>query len=71
MFGRPSKWEINALVIISAQLKSIQRGLAVLLAAAGNVPPEQLAKLTQETKELEARSKALDEAIEKQKTKKG
>ena len=69
LFGGPTQWEIKALVIISAQLHSIQRKLDTLLTASANVPPEQLAELTQESKNLKVKTDALAEAIEKQKGK--
>jgi len=66
--GEPSDWEVNALIIISRQLHSMQRKLDTLLTSAANVPPEQLAELTKESAALKAQTDALSEAIEKQQT---
>jgi len=70
MFG-PSQWEIKALVIISAQLHSIQRKLDMLLAATANIPPGQLAELQEESNALKAKAQALSALIEQQQPIKG
>jgi len=64
--NRPSDWEINALVIISAQLNDIQHKLDVLLAATPKVSAAQLAELQQESDKLKAKSNLLAQAIEQQ-----
>ncbi len=64
-FGR-DKWMVEALVIISAQLHSVQRKLDTLLAALPNVSKAQLDELA---KKLEGPTESLAEAIEKNKPK--
>ena len=66
-FNRASDWEINALVIISAQLKDIQRKLDALLAATPEVPAKQFDELQQESEKLKAKADLLAHTIEKQK----
>lgn len=64
---RPSDWEIQALVTISAQIKDVQRKLDALLAATPNVSAKQLDELQKESDKLKAKSDALAQAIEQQK----
>ena len=66
-WNRPSDWEINALVTISAQYKDIQHKLDVLLAANPRVSATQLAELQKESDKLKAKSDLLAQAIEQQK----
>ena len=65
--NRPTDWEINALVIISAQLKDIQRKLDALLNASSNIPKKQLQALEEASKALEAKTDSLAKSIEENK----
>ena len=57
---------IGLFLHIISQLKSIQRKLDALLNASSTVSKEQLAKLTQETAELNSASDALINSTEQQ-----
>jgi uncharacterized protein YoxC len=58
---------IGLLIHIIKLLKSIQRKLDALLNASETVSQEQLAKLTQESSELNSASDALTKSVEQQK----
>lgn len=68
-WNKPTDWEVQALVIISAQLKDIQHKLDVLLAAEPKVSATQLAELQAESGKLKAKSDLLAQAIENQQKK--